>query len=128
MVYTFEYLQHFNINKPPKSSKLISRTKDMHEKYLKYKPNQLNLMLELFSNGNLYTIKLALFPYDIETNVQHYILWFSPFLKYKIYNDKNYIKKIINIHFKNKNTVYFMNYRKNRSINKIPHYHIFVKN
>ena len=57
MVYTFEYLQHFNINKPPKSSKLISRTKDMHEKYLKYKPNQLNLMLELFSNGNLYTIK-----------------------------------------------------------------------
>ena len=85
-------------------------------------------MLELFSNGNLYTIKLALFPYDIENNVQHYILWFSPFLKYKIYNDKNYIKKIINIHFKNKNTVYFMNYHKNRSINKIPHYHIFVKN
>ena len=100
----------------------------MHEKYLKCKQNQLNLMLELFSNGNLYTIKLALFPYDIETNVQHYILWFSPFLKYKIYNDKNYIKKIINIHFKNKNTVYFMNYHKNRSINKIPHYHIFVKN
>jgi len=95
-----------------------------------YKKFRENLDYEAFErsifNVNInshYVITKNDFPYDIEPNICHYILWLKedqPLLE---------IEEIINNNFQInlKNLLYYRNSPENRSIASIVHYHIFYK-
>ncbi len=77
----------------------------------------------IFNSNKSYSIRKNDFPYDIEPNISHYILW--------IKDESLSIEDIIFSSFKidkKENILWYRNLPENRSIKSIIHYHIFILN
>jgi len=126
---SWNYLSQFNEKNPPQET--LYRKKEIQDKYETFRAS-LNVPISEYLHSTLfgnqdsrdYNFRLNDFPYHTEDTITHYILWINP-----ISDQKNSlpVKSIIQLKLKVKNAVYFMNVPKNRSIMKIPHYHIFAK-
>ena len=77
----------------------------------------------IFEDNKSYSIRKNDFPYDIEPNINHYILW--------IKDESLSIEDIIYSSFKidkKEDILWYRNSPENRSIKNIIHYHIFLLN
>jgi len=77
------------------------------------------LFKKLFKRDELWVMTKNKYPYYFVDDTQHYIIWFRNKINYELvefllrdYND----------------VVYYQNIKVNRSINTIPHVHVFIKN
>lgn len=129
--YSWDFIKQFH-NNPPSIN--IKRKKEIEEKYVlhKKKLKDKNINIEdyldnlLFKNNFKYIITKNDFPYNLENNIEHKLLWINP--NYiNLFNDK-LINEIINMRMRGKTYVYFENIDNNKSIKSIRHYHIFVNN
>ena len=110
------------LSKYGKHSELY-RTESMEKKYnsyIKMHPNYSNFLKKIFKKENIILL-LNKFPYDLEPNILHYILW----SKTKLNNSQ--IKTILDEKLKSFNYIYFENLKKNKSIKDIFHIQVFVK-
>lgn len=98
----------------------MNRTKEIEEKYKKYKFNLEDFKKKLFQDSR-YKWKLRFndFPYDLPENINHLILWFdTPQVNLKV------AAKIIKNLFPD-NVIWFVNSPEIRSVNQLFHVHIF---
>ena len=104
----------------------LYRTKTMEKRYSSYikkHPNYSNFLYKkLFKNENI-NLLLNKFPYDLESNVLHYVLWSKTKL------NKTQIDLILTEKLKGCecNYIYFENLSRNKSIKDIFHVQIFLK-
>ena len=100
----------------------------------KLKNTETTLYDKIFSNiKEDFVIRLNDFPYNLEENVLHYIVWLNPNQTKYNYNsviDKNLLNKIKTVLY-NKHEIVDMIYFRNKSIHRtiktINHYHVLVK-
>ena len=158
MSITWSFLKKYHLNPP---TIMLPREIDIQKKYDNFKKiiknnnnnNIKNYILTNFfkNNENIIFIKNN-FPYDVESNIYHYVLWFNSNYCYlnKLNNlDKlnknNYEKNILenikyffdtkkindttidNYIFSNYEFIFFENIKENKSINSIKHIHVFFK-
>ena len=108
--------------------KQMKRSKSVELDYSTYRnnlPYNYNFHEYIFKNSTNtdYVIKLNDFPYNVESNIVHFVLW----LQHTNYTH-NAIQYIINEEFKGyTNVVWFINIPELRSIKTIYHAHVFVK-
>ena len=99
----------------------LIRKDNIQKSYELYKSNnslknfKMNIKKNIKKNG--YIITENDFPYNLNNNVKHYIIWTN--------NDIFKIKKILNKRFNN--YIFFRNLIENKSIKDIEHYHIFIE-
>jgi len=62
------------------------------------------------------------FPYNVDSNITHFLLWINP--NNLLTKDK--IDIIVKDFAKDNEVVYFQNHVSMQSIKSIPHYHIFI--
>jgi len=104
----------------------LHRSINVEELYTIYRnniPKYFNFNEYIFKNNNTnYVIKLNDFPYDVEPDIIHYVLWLP---NYDYTHDE--IQNIINNEFIGyKDVVWFINSKKFRSVHSIYHAHVFV--
>lgn len=124
--YSWDFLQQFHLN-PPNSIQL-KREKKIQKEYDKYQENPLNNIIfakTLFYNNDIFMFIKNRFPYNIENNISHYILFINPKLKKK-FTDKNINIIIKRLFVPYRSFIVFENYPQNRSIKNITHYHVFI--
>lgn len=81
----------------------------------------------------IYKITNNDFPYYVEQNISHKVLWLNPKFTVndqmiKKFTDYSYIDEIINKEAQGKQYVYFRNLPNNSSIPTIIHYQVFINN
>ena len=145
---SFESTNH-NVTKGNRHTKKY----DNFKKIIKNNNNNIkNYILTNFfkNNENIIFIKNN-FPYDVESNIYHYVLWFNSNYCYlnELNNQINLIKIIMkkyirtykiffdtkkindttinNYIFSNYEFIFFENIKENKSINSIKHIHVFFK-
>lgn len=132
MLVTLEFLENwdFSIELPGEV-----RTKETIEKYNKFKEKikSENISIgefikEKYLCDRLYSFNLNTYPYNIENNMQHYVLWISPLFKNKI-NDKIICKLITDKMEELGYNEYFCfeNHIKAKSVLEILHYQVFFR-
>lgn len=112
----------------------LRRSNKIEEKYKTYSKsfrtgNDLEKkIINEYLNNKLYAFMKNKFKYNVNKNISHYILWINPLLKNNIIYNKKFVKKILNkkIDTSRYKYIYFMNQKKNRSIQNIPHYQVFI--
>ena len=99
----------------------LIRKENIQKSYELYKSNNLLKNFKMNIKKNItkygYIITENDFPYNLNNNVKHYIIWTN----YDIFK----IKKILNKRFIN--YIFFRNLIENKSIKDIEHYHIFIE-
>tara|TARA_B100000902_G_C27005899_1_gene762206 strand:+ start:109 stop:588 length:480 start_codon:yes stop_codon:yes gene_type:complete len=157
MSITWVFLKKYHLNPP---TIMLLRKIDVQKKYINFKKiikennnNIKNYILTNFfkNNENIIFIKNN-FPYDVELNIYHYILWFNSnsihldeidkldkldknnyeknilkYIKYFFDNKKINDTTINNYIFSNYEFIFFENIKENKSINSIKHIHVFFK-
>ena len=123
---TWDNLKQYHLN-PPHNR--LSRSVDINQNYESYKRTHTNTTQIIIdrnfkNNDKTFSIELNNFPYDVEDNIEHFVLWINPNKEHEIVNNTE-IYKYIESHFENK-VIYFENNINNRSIN-LRHFHIFYK-
>jgi uncharacterized protein DUF3605 len=100
----------------------LSRTKYMQEKYDEYNKKQCGDLdvMQTYLNDCDVNLSLNSFPYNIEDNISHYILWIKDGIKLDI-------PEYIRLRFGTRRTVIFTNPPEWKSIPNIIHHHIFVE-
>ena len=93
----------------------------------KYNGDYNKHLLNIFLDNRLYNLQLNKFPYDLEKNIIHCVLWLNPIIQDKFINNKKFIYTILKKYIPNKPFLFHMNLPENRSINTIPHYQVFIK-
>lgn len=150
MLTKWEELKSYNCNPPVR---VLERTGEMQASYEKHVMDlgNKNILVSDYIKNKYFSdnekdkmceISLNEFPYNIENNVYHLLLWFNPL---HFNNDENlndikytkliesYVEKAINnklIPYNNNlkyEPIYFENHNFNRSIRAIKHIHIFIK-
>jgi hypothetical protein len=132
MLVTFDFLEkwNFSIELPGEV-----RTKETIEKYNKFKEKIKSENISIgefiknkYLTDKLYSFNLNTYPYNIENNMQHYVLWISPLFKKKI-NDKMICKLITDKMEELGYNEYFCfeNHIKAKSILEILHYQVFFR-
>jgi hypothetical protein len=131
---TWDLLKEYE-KKPPKSSSTY-RTKNVNDAYKIHKSRlkQQNITLSqhiiksVFNNNPNEIIKLESnsFPYFIEDNVKHYLLWLNPLVKHTNINLLDHIPYQFN-KYKDENIAIISNTKEARSIPEIDHIHIFIR-
>ena len=123
---------HFNYTKT--NILLFRRTKLMQYKYDLYTQNTSDIYTDIYNkyfyNNNLFILAKNNYPYNLSTNIVHYILWFNPLIyrnKLHILLNKKYITTILNRYIKSNEYICFMNVPDNQSIKNIYHYQVFIK-
>jgi len=123
MTITWKYLKQFHFITPniplPRKEK-VQKKYDIHKKKIGVSID--NYILDTILHNLRYKITINRFPYDIEKNISHHILWISP--NYKLV--KIEIESIITNYFGYKKFICFKNKIETRSIKTIEHYHIFI--
>lgn len=113
---------------------ILNRNDDIKKKYLLYnQTNKKNIFIENIKNHNeKYVFLKNDFPYNIDDNIKHYVLWCKE--KSSINNIENIItikiRELINKKIFSKQEYEFVfsyNVEKNKSIPEIMHYHVFIK-
>ena len=119
MTISWKYLKQFHFNPP---NILLPRKEKVQKKYDIHKEKIGMLIDKYILNTILHNLKYKItinrFPYDIEKNISHHILWISPEYKF----ERNQVKK----KFKKKKFICYKNKIEVRSIKTIEHYHIFI--
>ena len=129
--YNWDFIKQFHKNSP---SIQINRTKEIENKYIEHKSFLFKknisihdyIIKKYFSENSEFKLVNNEFPYDVEINVEHKLLWFNPNINYMI--DEKYINTLLNELLFDKNYIYFENIDSNKSIKSIRHIHVFVKN
>ena len=121
-------LQKYNYTNPPLVQ--LSRKKEVEQNYIshkeKLKRDTINIHDYIKKNiigDRKYVFTQNQFPYNLESNIQHDLLWINPELDLDIES----IYKLISNEYKSKKIVFFKNVSALQSIKSIIHYHIFVK-
>lgn len=128
--YDWNFIKQFHKNSPLIT---IGRTKNIENKYLEHKLELKNKNINLdnyitskyFKDNQKYVFVENQFPYNVDKNITHYLLWFNP-------NNNNYgitekeIEEILNEILVGKTYIYFENMEHNKSIKSIKHIHVFV--
>ena len=132
MNVTFEFLENWNFEiELPEDV----RTYDVIEKYKKHKEyikknniNQNNYIINKFLSDKKYSINKNAYPYNIDKNMAHYVLWIHPNYINKI-NDLEVSNIIINkMKELNFNEYFcFENHIKAKSILGVLHYQVFFR-
>ena len=128
MTYSWNYLIKYHFNPP--TNTYLKRNTQIQKLYDKYNKTQQfeHFKKNMFSNKNKYfNFMLNNFPYDIDKNISHYLIFINPLIKNKI-SDFDIYKIIRQNYIKKKQIIIFENEPKNRSIKNIRHYHIFTLN
>ena len=115
----WEFIKQFHMN-PPNFQ--LKRSIETQKKYDNYKKENFNIDFfkkELFKNNCNWIVKKNNFPYNLDKNIEHYLVWFK---------DEKFINyKLINFLFRDYKFICFENTLNFRSIDKIRHIHVFVK-
>ena len=126
--YSWDFLLQFHL-KPPGMFQL-KRSIKVQKEYDKYQENPFNNIIfskNLFYNNDIFMFIKNRFPYNIEYNISHYVLFINPKLKKKFTEENiNIIIKRLFVPFNS--FIVFENYPQNRSIKNITHYHVFILN
>ena len=120
---TKNYIPYKN---PIKFFRLTHIQKKYDEHNMNLNKNNISIYEHIMNNiikDNMMIIVKNNFPYYIP-GFKHYLIWFNPV--YKINYKEVY--EYIDLKMKNKNYLYFENEDNNKSVLKIRHFHIFVKN
>lgn len=128
--YNWDFIKQFHKNSP---SIQINRTKEIENKYNEHKllllKNKISIhdyIFKKYFNENCeYKFVNNEFPYNVDSNIEHILLWFNPNIKFKI--DTEYIDNLLNELLFDKNYIYFENKDSNKSIKSIKHIHVFIK-
>jgi len=123
MTISWKDLKQFHFNPP---NILIPRKEKVQKKYDTHK-KKIGMLIDKYILNTIlhnlkYKITINLFPYDLEKNISHYILWISP--NHKL--SKNEVESIIKNYFVHKKFICYKNKIEARSIKTIVHYHIFI--
>lgn len=127
--YNWDFIKQFHKNSP---SIQINRSKEIENKYLEHKllliKNKISIhdyiIKKYFEDDCEYKFVNNEFPYHVENNIEHKLLWFNPNINYII--DEKYINTLLNKLLFDKNYIYFENIDSNKSIKSIRHIHVFV--
>ena len=127
--YNWDFIKQFHKNSP---SIQINRSKEIENKYLEHKllliKNKISIhdyiIKKYFEDDCEYKFVNNEFPYHVENNIEHKLLWFNPNINYLI--DEKYINTLLNKLLFDKNYIYFENIDSNKSIKSIRHIHVFV--
>jgi hypothetical protein len=127
--YNWDFIKQFHKNSP---SIQINRSKGIENKYLEHKllliKNKISIhdyiIKKYFEDDCEYKFVNNEFPYHVENNIEHKLLWFNPNINYII--DEKYINTLLNKLLFDKNYIYFENIDSNKSIKSIRHIHVFV--
>ena len=132
MIITIEFLEKWNFDK---LLPFDVRTPNIRSKYEKFKKKLNNSSISIdtyiynkYLKNDMYKIIENNFPYNIDNNMYHYVLWINPKC-FKIINDKK-ITDIICDKMKKLNCneyFCFENQNGSKSVLKIPHYQIFFR-
>lgn len=128
---------------PPRVA--LARKPEIDEKYETHKAHisKNNIKIDEYINSKYFSgdneNKICYFvensfPYNCDTNIQHYLIWFNPkfnnMLPETLNSSKfdNLVKKEVNknIGFENQ-YIYFENINELKSVRSIRHIHIFIK-
>lgn len=91
------------------------------------KKNYDKYILNMYLDNKLYNLQPNKYPYDLDKNIKHYVLWLHPMLKSKHINDKKFIHKLLKTKIRNNQFYFYMNSQQHKSIKSIPHYQVFIK-
>ena len=115
---TWDFLKKYN------HEQKLSRKHEIEEKYIAH-VRSLNgkvheYIMHNIIKSNKYIIVDNTFPYDLEENLEHKLLWINPDT---VLEEVEVNKIICSVFDEN---IYFRNIHKNQSVKGIVHYHIFV--
>lgn len=150
MLTKWEELKSYNCNPPIRVLERTGEIQARYEKHILDLDNKNVLVSDYIKNkyfpdnekAKKCEISLNEFPYDVEDNIYHLLLWFNPlcFNNDENLNDNKYNKLIVSqiekalkdklIPYNNDSKyefIYFENHNFNRSIKAIRHIHIFIK-
>lgn len=113
----------FNNNKIDRKNSVQQAYNNEKQKIKNYSKFILNTYLD----NKLYNLQPNKFPYNLNNNIKHYVLWLHPMLDLKYITNKKLINSIIKKYIPNNEYIFYMNSYNNRSIKQIPHYQVFIK-
>ena len=119
-MYTLEYLSSIIINNI--CTFQLKRNLENSTKYNLYILNKEPVNLDFIKSEKDWRISINNFPYNLEKDIVHYVLWFNSPEERSIEEIENVINRI------NPVPVWFINSIENRSIKTFFHVHIFTKN
>ena len=116
---TWDYLKQYN------HEHKLYRTPEVECIYTEHVKSLNGQVHEYIMNNiiksNKYIIVDNTFPYDLEENIEHNLLWVNP----ETVLSESDVEDIINEVYSD--NIYFRNIPKNQSVKGIVHYHIFTK-
>ena len=119
-----------NLKKNNLSTKLnrkpeIQKAYDNDKK--KYNGDYNKHLLNIYLDNRLYNLQLNKFPYDLEKNIIHCVLWLNPIIQESFIHNRKFIYTILKKYIPDKPFLFHMNLSQNRSVKSIPHYQVFIK-
>jgi hypothetical protein len=100
----------------------MKRNLENSTKYNLYLLNKEQIDLNFIKFDKDWGITINKFPYNLEKDIFHYVLWFNSSEERSIQEIENVINRI------NPKPVWFINSVENRSVKTFFHVHIFTKN
>ena len=136
MPYSWEFMKQFNFSNPPTVA--FTRNQTVEDDYSKHgelikKAGGVEpyLKSKYLPEGTNYKMTNNNFPYDLEEDIRHFVIWFR-MEKFDDFNNPAEVRKIIaqyklenNVEFDE--VVFFQNIERLRSVPGIPHIHVFAK-
>jgi hypothetical protein len=131
---TWQFLSQFH-KIPPRI--LIPRTPEIQKSYEFYKTTtHVDLKWSLFpeESNSLYQFLPNKYPYNIEDNIKHYVLWFNPKLPSCLQESNLFVDFILQHKIINQNNVLMTSeglhpyiFWKNSSVKNMTHYQVFYR-
>ena len=129
MPHSWDFISQFSLKNPPTiqlgRKQSVQDSYSKKKKYLQFINKNIHdhLMESLFSDNKEYRYLKNDYPYNLEDNIQHNVLWINPAYNEK-YNEE-YIIHLLNSF--DTEYIVFRNNPSNMSIPSIIHYHVFTK-
>jgi len=131
--YTWSFIQFLQRNNLL-SKYVMERNSDMEHKYNQFRKTfngqkmSTHVHKTLFSDNDDYKLVPSNFPYAIDSNLTHLLLWFNPQSDhYDKCLDRDYVKGILD-NLIDGEYIFYKNDIDVMSIKDMIHWHIFVKN
>tara|TARA_Y100001970_G_C14183685_1_gene831287 strand:- start:964 stop:1389 length:426 start_codon:yes stop_codon:yes gene_type:complete len=123
----WDQLKFFHKNPPKYSLPKSLKDYNMYKNRLSNVKNiYLYLIEKYFKNNDFFILEPAEFPYYVDININHRILWFNPKFYRKIKINDKFIEQILKKKINNNKYIYFENKNVNKSIKNIIHVHVFT--
>ena len=136
MPYSWDFMKQFNFSNPPTVP--FCRNHTVEENYSKHGSEikksggvEIYLKKKYLSGDKDFNMTLNNFPYDMESGIVHYVIWFN-LEKFGEFNNPGEVRKIIKKYEEDNcveflDTVFFQNIERLRSVPGIPHIHVFTR-